>query len=77
MFDNANNTNLLTSIHKHARAGTKIGSRVVAGTISQNEHSYALLPQRYKRRAAENIRTYVKFLVRHSLAFRSSPTSNK
>ena len=36
MFDNASNTNLLTSVHKHACAGTKKGSLVVAGTISQN-----------------------------------------
>ena len=36
MFDNASNTNLLTIVHKHARAGKKIGSHVVAGTISQN-----------------------------------------
>ena len=36
MFDNAYNTNLLMSVHKHARAGTKIGSHVVAGTISRN-----------------------------------------
>ena len=36
MFDNASNTNLLTSVHKHVHAGTKIGSHVVAGTIPQN-----------------------------------------
>ena len=36
MFNNASNTNLLTSVHKHARAGTKKGSHVVTGTISRN-----------------------------------------
>ena len=62
--------------HKHARAGTKIGSHVVAGTISQNcvvMHCY----RKIQARATENIRTYVNFLVRHSLAFESSPTSTK